>query len=108
MRVVIGAFGRELAFPPHFVASQPASPSQPQRASQPANCAAAALCSRPPPSRCSRPPPPAGNPHCASPSALRSQREVEGARAALLRFFGADPAEYELVFTRWVNGRLSH
>jgi molybdenum cofactor sulfurtransferase len=40
-----------------------------------------------------------GNPHSASPSSQQSTQSVEDARLELLRFFKADPEEYDLVFT---------
>ena len=40
-----------------------------------------------------------GNPHSASPSSQLSTQLVEDTRLQLLRFFNADPAEYDLVFT---------
>ncbi|KAF5988451.1 molybdenum cofactor sulfurase [Fusarium coicis] len=39
-----------------------------------------------------------GNPHSASPSSQQSASRVEDARMNLLTFFGADPAEYDVVF----------
>lgn len=40
-----------------------------------------------------------GNPHSASPSSQNSTQLVEDVRLELLRFFKADPEEYDLVFT---------
>ena len=40
-----------------------------------------------------------GNPHSASPSSQLSTQLVEDTRLQLLRFFNADPMEYDLVFT---------
>jgi len=40
-----------------------------------------------------------GNPHSASPSSQLSTQLVEETRLQLLRFFNADPTEYDLVFT---------
>ncbi|KAM0721956.1 hypothetical protein Q7P37_002882 [Cladosporium fusiforme] len=40
-----------------------------------------------------------GNPHSASPSSQHSTQVVEDVRLQLLRFFKADPEEYDLVFT---------
>ena len=40
-----------------------------------------------------------GNPHSASPSSQQSTQLVEDVRLGLLRFFKADPDEYDLVFT---------
>lgn len=53
-----------------------------------------------------------GNPHSITPSSVRASHAVEAVRAALLRLFDADPAEYELIFTRrwgagcccWIRG----
>jgi molybdenum cofactor sulfurtransferase len=39
-----------------------------------------------------------GNPHSASPSSQQSASRIEDARMNLLTFFGADPAEYDVVF----------
>ena len=35
-----------------------------------------------------------GNPHCASPSAIRSEQLVEETRTQLLEFFNASPDKY--------------
>lgn len=49
-----------------------------------------------------------GNPHSITPSSMRALRAVEAVRAALLRLFDADPAQYDLVFTRrWAGGCAS-
>lgn len=40
-----------------------------------------------------------GNPHCASPSAARTEGLVGEARDMLLRFFNADPKEYTVGVT---------
>lgn len=40
-----------------------------------------------------------GNPHSENPASLASTHEVERVRERIFRFFGADPAEYDLVFT---------
>lgn len=40
-----------------------------------------------------------GNPHSNSEPALRSSRRIESIRARVLRFFNADPAHFDLVFT---------
>ncbi|PRY34763.1 aminotransferase class V-fold PLP-dependent enzyme [Umezawaea tangerina] len=40
-----------------------------------------------------------GNPHSVNPTSLASTGLVESARARVLRHFGADPAEYAVVFT---------
>ncbi|HEU4559991.1 MAG TPA: aminotransferase class V-fold PLP-dependent enzyme [Longimicrobium sp.] len=47
-----------------------------------------------------------GNPHSDSPASRASTCAVEHARAATLRFFDADPAEYEVVFTANASGAL--
>lgn len=41
----------------------------------------------------------AGNPHSTSPASLHSSAAADEARAALLAFFDADPAEYDVVWT---------
>lgn len=40
-----------------------------------------------------------GNPHSASPSSQHSTLQIESIRMELLRFFGADPHHFDLVFT---------
>lgn len=47
-----------------------------------------------------------GNPHSDSPASRASTHLIEDARAAVLRFFDADPAEYEAVFTANSSGAL--
>jgi selenocysteine lyase/cysteine desulfurase len=47
-----------------------------------------------------------GNPHSDSPASRASTRMLEEARAAVLRFFDADPAEYEVCFTANCSGAL--
>ncbi|HEU4885017.1 MAG TPA: aminotransferase class V-fold PLP-dependent enzyme [Longimicrobium sp.] len=47
-----------------------------------------------------------GNPHSDSPASRASTGMLEGARAAVLRFFDADPAEYEVCFTANCSGAL--
>ncbi|KAL4457811.1 hypothetical protein ABPG75_012676 [Micractinium tetrahymenae] len=47
-----------------------------------------------------------GNPHSITPSSVRASHAVEAVRAALLQLFDADPAQYELVFTRSATGAL--
>ncbi|MET8824524.1 aminotransferase class V-fold PLP-dependent enzyme [Streptomyces sp. NPDC004610] len=47
-----------------------------------------------------------GNPHSESPASLASGRLVEEARAAVLRHFNADPAEYAVIFTPNATGAL--
>ena len=46
-----------------------------------------------------------GNPHSNNPTSLASTHLVEEARAAVLGFFHADPAEYTVVFTPNASGR---
>nr|CDI54003.1 related to molybdenum cofactor sulfurase [Melanopsichium pennsylvanicum 4] len=41
----------------------------------------------------------AGNPHSTSPASLLSTRATEDARNAILEFFDADPADYDVVWT---------
>ncbi|GAA2007684.1 aminotransferase class V-fold PLP-dependent enzyme [Catenulispora subtropica] len=45
-----------------------------------------------------------GNPHSENPTSLASSRLVEQTRAAVLEHFGADPAEYAVVFTPNATG----
>jgi selenocysteine lyase/cysteine desulfurase len=47
-----------------------------------------------------------GNPHSDSPASRASTRMLDEARAAVLRFFEADPAEYEVCFTANCSGAL--
>jgi selenocysteine lyase/cysteine desulfurase len=47
-----------------------------------------------------------GNPHSDSPASRASTDAVERARAAVLRFFDADPAEYAVCFTANASGAL--
>lgn len=47
-----------------------------------------------------------GNPHSSNPTSAAATRQVEAARAAVLRFFNADPAEYEVIFTANASGAL--
>ncbi|MBK8049258.1 MAG: aminotransferase class V-fold PLP-dependent enzyme [Anaerolineales bacterium] len=47
-----------------------------------------------------------GNPHSNNPSSLAMARLVEEARAYVLAFFHADPAEYTVVFTANASGAL--
>jgi len=47
-----------------------------------------------------------GNPHSHNPSSLASTALVESARAAVLEFFNADPAEYDVIFTANASGAL--
>jgi len=47
-----------------------------------------------------------GNPHSANPSSQAATVLVEGARARVLDFFNADPAEYVAIFTENASGAL--
>ncbi|KAI8471501.1 MAG: pyridoxal phosphate-dependent transferase [Monoraphidium minutum] len=47
-----------------------------------------------------------GNPHSANPSSALAGERVEAARDAVLSFFNADPAEYQVVFTRSATDAL--
>ncbi len=47
-----------------------------------------------------------GNPHSENPASAAATRIVEQARHAVLEFFGADPAEYAVVFTANASGAL--
>lgn len=47
-----------------------------------------------------------GNPHSSNPTSLAATELVERARHAVLRFFGADPDEYAVVFTSNASGAL--
>lgn len=47
-----------------------------------------------------------GNPHSRNPASRAATRQVEAARERVLRFFDADLAEYELVFTLNATGAL--
>jgi molybdenum cofactor sulfurtransferase len=47
-----------------------------------------------------------GNPHSDSPASRASTQMIEDACAAVLRFFDADPAEYEAVFTANASGAM--
>jgi selenocysteine lyase/cysteine desulfurase len=47
-----------------------------------------------------------GNPHSANPTSLFATEKVESARAYVLRFFNADPEEYDLIFTQNASGAL--
>jgi selenocysteine lyase/cysteine desulfurase len=47
-----------------------------------------------------------GNPHSSNPTSMAATRLVEGAREHVLRFFNADPAEYDLAFTPNASGAL--
>jgi molybdenum cofactor sulfurtransferase len=47
-----------------------------------------------------------GNPHSANPTSMEASDLVDEARAAVLRFFNADPAEYDVTFTSNATGAL--
>ena len=47
-----------------------------------------------------------GNPHSANPTSLAATDQVEAARDAVLAYFNADPAEYDVVFTANASGAL--
>lgn len=47
-----------------------------------------------------------GNPHSANPSSSMTGDKVEEVRDLVLKFFNADPAEYQVVFTRSATGAL--
>jgi molybdenum cofactor sulfurtransferase len=47
-----------------------------------------------------------GNPHSENPTSLEASRLVADARAAVLRYFNADPADYDVVFTANASGAL--
>ena len=49
-----------------------------------------------------------GNPHSSNPTSRAATEYVERARATVLRFFKADPAEYAVVFTPNASGALKH
>ncbi|MFN2119527.1 MAG: aminotransferase class V-fold PLP-dependent enzyme, partial [Anaerolineales bacterium] len=47
-----------------------------------------------------------GNPHSSNPTSLAATRLIDNARAHVLRFFGADPEEYDVIFTQNASGAL--
>lgn len=47
-----------------------------------------------------------GNPHSTNPTSQVSTRLVEGTRRRVLRFFNADPEEYDVIFTQNASGAL--
>jgi selenocysteine lyase/cysteine desulfurase len=49
-----------------------------------------------------------GNPHAESPASLASSALIAEAKAHLLRFLDADPAEYEVCFTANASGAIAH
>jgi selenocysteine lyase/cysteine desulfurase len=47
-----------------------------------------------------------GNPHSTNPTSLAATKLVDSARAYVLKFFNADPSEYDVVFTMNASGAL--
>ena len=47
-----------------------------------------------------------GNPHSSNPTSMAATQYVESARAYVLEFFNADPAEYDVIFTSNASGAL--
>lgn len=47
-----------------------------------------------------------GNPHSAAPSSVLTDTKVEEVRDRILKYFNADPAEYQCVFTRGATASL--
>ena len=47
-----------------------------------------------------------GNPHSTNPTSLAATRYVNSARAYVLQYFNADPAEYDVIFTANASGAL--
>src|SRR5262245_50859068 len=47
-----------------------------------------------------------GNPHSTNPAALASTTDTQHAKEALLRFFRADPALYDVCFTANASGAI--
>ena len=47
-----------------------------------------------------------GNPHSSNPTSLDATRFVDHARQYVMRFFQADPAEYDVIFTQNASGAL--
>jgi molybdenum cofactor sulfurtransferase len=47
-----------------------------------------------------------GNPHSSNPASFEATRVVESARTKVLRFFHADPEEYDVIFTQNASGAL--
>ncbi len=47
-----------------------------------------------------------GNPHSSNPTSQVATRYVEGAREQVLKFFNADPQEYDVIFTNNASGAL--
>ena len=47
-----------------------------------------------------------GNPHSTNPTSIAATRYVESARAFVLEYFNADPAEYDVIFSANASGAL--
>ncbi len=47
-----------------------------------------------------------GNPHSSNPTSQAATRLIEGTRRRVLRFFNADPDEYDVIFTQNATGAL--
>lgn len=47
-----------------------------------------------------------GNPHSSNPSSMAATKHVDSARAFVLEYFKADPAEYDVIFTSNASGAL--
>src|SRR5512137_632418 len=47
-----------------------------------------------------------GNPHSSNPTSLAATQLIESARESVLRFFNADPNEYDVIFTQNASGAL--
>src|SRR5512135_625651 len=47
-----------------------------------------------------------GNPHSTNPTSLAATRYVDSTREYILKFFNADPAEYDVIFTNNASGAL--
>src|SRR5512143_2869849 len=47
-----------------------------------------------------------GNPHSSNPTSLAATRFIDDARAYVLKFFNADPQEYDVIFTNNASGAL--
>ena len=47
-----------------------------------------------------------GNPHSSNPTSQAATHYVDSARAYVLKFFNADPAEYDVIFTNNASGAL--
>ena len=47
-----------------------------------------------------------GNPHSQNPSSTLTTRRVEAVRDRILKYFNADPAEYQVIFTKGATGAL--